>query len=183
MADLVFRQGQLSQINGITFTVTGNTLNAGGGVGGVQNRDAVRIVYTDGYQKAVYAVCVDQNTGRFEFDSNVYPVGLSSITGTVFPYNNTDIDSVSTYRINIDVENGLYSKAYAQYASNVSYSLIVPAKRNEYFGIAQTLVTNPEVVFVDLCDNKAYGVGFSDGSFDTLNNRFKSTLEFNIATR
>ena len=183
MADLVFRQGQLSQINGITFTVTGNVLNAGGGVGGVQNRDAVRIVYTDGYQKAVYAVCVDQNTGRFEFDSNVYPVGLSSITGTVFPYDNTDIDSVSTYRINIDVQNGLYSKAYTQYESNVSYSLIIPAKRNEYFGIAQTLVTSPEVVFVDLCESKAYGVGFSDGSFDTINNRFKSTLEFNIATR
>ena len=183
MADLVFRQGQLPQINGVVFSVSNNRLNAGGGVGGVQNRDVVRIVYTDVYQKAVYAICVDQNAGIFEFDTNVYPIALSSITGTVFPYNSTDVDSVSAYRINIDVENGLYSKAYTQYASNVSYSLVIPAKRNEYFGIAQTLITNPEVVFADLCENKAYGVGFSDGSFDTLNNKFKSTLEFNIATR
>jgi len=183
MADLVFRQGFGTQIIGITFTVIGNKLNAGGGIGSIQNRDVVRIVYTDIFQKSVYAVCVDANNGLFEFDNNIYPISLSSITGTVFPYNSTDVEEVSVYRIGVNVENGLYSKAYTQYESNISYSLIIPAKRNEYFGVSQTIITQPNVVFVDLCDSKAYGVGLSDISLDTLNNRFKSSLEFNIATR
>lgn len=184
MADLVFRQGIASQINGISFTKVSDTvLSAGGGVGGVQNRDVVRIVYTDTYEKAVYAICTDQNTGRFEFDDNIYPVSLSSFTGTVFQYNNTDLHSVDLYRIGVDIENGLYSKAYTKYAANTNYFLRVPTKRNDYFDATSTIVNEPNVVFVDLCDNKAYGVGFTDGSFDLLNNRYKSSLEFNIATR
>jgi len=183
MADLVFRQGQLTQINGITFTVTGNILDAGGGVGGVQNRDVVRIVYNDVYEKAVYAICVDQNTGRFQFDSNIYPVELSSIVGTVFPYESTDVHSVSTYKIVANVRNGLYSKAYLQYDSSITYNLIVPSKRNDYFDATDVIITQPNVVFVDLCENKVYGVGLSEGSFELLNNRYKSSLEFNIATR
>jgi hypothetical protein len=39
------------------------------------------------------------------------------------------------------------------------------------------------VVFVDTCDNVAYGVGFEGDEFDVFNNKFKSSLEFNIATR
>ena len=83
----------------------------------------------------------------------------------------------------MDVENGLYSKAYNQYASNISYSLIIPVKRDAYFGGASTVITSSDVAFADLCDSKAYGVGLSDISLDTLNNKFKSSLEFNIATR
>jgi hypothetical protein len=183
MSDLIFRQGLLTQISNVTFTVTGDTLVAGSPVGGVQARDAVKIVYTDQFQKAVYAICTDAATGTFAFDGNIYNVGLSSITGNVFPYNSTEIDSVSAYKINVQVQNGLYSNAYIKYSSNTKYSLIIPSRRNDFFGIADTIVNEPNVVFVDLCDNKAYGVGFNDGNFDTLNNRFKSTLEFNIATR
>jgi len=183
MADLVFKQGIASQTNGVTFSVLGNRLNAGGAVGGVQNRDVVRIVYTDVYEKAVYAICTDFNNGLFEFDDNIYPVGLSSITGTVFQYNSNDVHEVNAYRVVANVENGLYSKAYLQYESNITYNLIIPSSRNSYFGATNTIITQPNVAFADYCDNKAYGVGFSDGSFDLLNNRFKSSLEFNIATR
>ena len=184
MADLVFKQGIAAQINGIGFTKVSDTvLSAGGSVGGVQNRDVVRIVYTDTYEKAVYAICTDQNTGRFEFDSNIYPVALSSFTGTVFQYNSTDVHEVDVYRVVVDIENGLYSKAYIQYAANTTYTLRVPTKRNDYFNATSTIITQPNVAFVDYCDNKAYGVGLSEGSFDLLNNRYKSSLEFNIATR
>ena len=185
MADLVFRQGISNQYNGIAFIKSADNIirATAGTIGAVQNRDVVKVVYTDVYEKAVYGVCTNQSTGEITFDENIYPVNPSSFTATVFLYNDTDIDEVSLYRIGVDVENGLYSKAYTQYAANTTYSLIVPVRRNEYFGIASTLVTNPDVAFVDLCDSVAYGVGFSDGSFDTLNNRFKSSLEFNIATR
>ena len=185
MADLVFRQGIVQQFNGIALNLIGtDTFREATPSGNFQARDIVKISYADGFQKAVYAVCTDASgAASFKFDDNIYPVGLSSVTATIFRYDTTDVDSVDVYRIGVDIENGLYSKAYTQYAANTSYSLIVPSKRNDYFGIASKVITNPDVVFADYCDGVAYGVGFSDGSFDTLNNKFKSSLEFNIATR
>ena len=50
-------------------------------------------------------------------------------------------------------------KAYNQYTSNISYSLIIPVKRDSYFGGASTVITSSDVAFADLCDSKAYGVG------------------------
>lgn len=185
MTDLIFRQGIANQYTNIAFIKSADNIirATAGSIGAVQNRDVVRVVYTDGFQKAVYGVCTNQATGEIEFDSNIYPVDPSSFTATVFLYNNTDIEYVNNYRIGVDIENGLYSKAYAKYSSDVTYSLIVPARRAEYFGVSDKLLNNSDVAFLDLCENVAYGVGFSDGSFDNLNNKFKSSLEFNIATR
>jgi hypothetical protein len=184
MADLVFKQGIAAQYNAVALDKTSdNTLEEITPTGNYQARDVVRIVYTDTYEKAVYGVCTNAVTGEFTFDENIYPVGPSGITATIFKYNSADVYETSVYRVSVDVENGLYSKAYNQYASNISYSLIIPTKRDEYFGAASTIITFPDVAFVDLCDSKAYGVGLSDISLDTLNNKFKSSLEFNIATR
>ena len=187
MADLVFRQGidPSSPFIGVALNlIAPNTLREATASGNFQARDIVKISYSDTYQKAVYAVCTSSaGAATFQFDDNIYPVGPSSITATIYLYNNTDIDEVVAYRIGVDIQNGLYSKAYNQYAANTTYSLIIPSKRNTFFGIASELVTKPDVVFGDLCDSVAYGVGFSDGSFDNLNNKFKSSLEFNIATR
>lgn len=184
MADLVFKQGIAAQYNSILLDkATDNTLVEVSPTGNYQARDIVRIVYTDTYEKAVYGVCTNAVTGEFTFDENIYPVGPSSVTATIYKYNSADVEETDVYRIAVDVENGLYSKAYTQYESNVTYSLIIPAKRNEYFGAASTIITSADVAFADYCDSKAYGVGLSDASLDTLNNKFKSSLEFNIATR
>ena len=126
MADLVFKQGLGSQINGIGFTKTADgVLSAGGAVGGIQNRDVVKISYPDTYQKAVYAICVDQNTGRFHYDENIYPVGLSSITATVYPYNSTDVHEVDVYRVGVDIENGLYSIKISQESSDIFMPFLI----------------------------------------------------------
>ena len=182
MADLIFRQGVATQTNGIAFTKTSEgLLTITSGSVPVQARDVVRIVYTDTYEKGVYAVALTPTT--FSYDPNIYNVTVSTLTASVFVYNDIDIHAVSVYRIGVDVENGLYSKAYKKYNSSVTYSLTIPSARNEYFSAINTILTSSDVVFVDLCDNIAYGLGFSDGSFETLNNKFKSSLEFNIATR
>ena len=183
MADLIFRQGIANQYNGIAFTKTSDgvlELTNSGSVP-VQARDVVRIVYNDTYEKGLYAVAITPDT--FSYDPNIYNVGLSTLSATVFAYNDTEIHEVSVYRVGVEVENGLYSKAYQKYNSSVTYSLTIPSARNEYFPAINTIVTSSDVVFADLCDNVAYGVGFTDGGFETLNNKFKSSLEFNIATR
>jgi len=184
MADLAFRQGIATTYQQIAFTKVGQDVLIGNTlIGEVIEGDVIRITYTDSYEKGLYAVCITPATGEFKFDSNIYNDVPNSLTAVVKKYNNADVYTTNSYRIALEIENGLYSKAYLKYASTVSYSLIIPTKRNEYFGSVSTIATSSDVVFVDLCDNKAYGVGFSDGSFDTLNNKFKSSLEFNIATR
>lgn len=183
MADLIFRKEVVSQSNGIAFTKTSEgLLTLTSGTVSILPRDVVRIVYTDTYEKGVYAVALTPTT--FSYDPNIYNITLSTIpSSSVFKYNNAEIYDVNTYRIGIEVENGLYSTAYIKYAANISYSLTIPSERGNYFGSVSTLVNSTELVFVDLCKDVAYGVGFSDGGFDTLNNTFKSSLEFNIATR
>ena len=182
MNDLVFKQGISLEAGGIGFNKQSDgVLRITSGGLTLSPRDVVRIVYSDGFEKAVYGVAT--SSIEIAYDTDIYPVGLSNFTGYVFVYNDPVVESVSAYRINVDVENALYSKGYLQYKSSVSYSLIIPVKRNQYFGAASQIITNPNVVFVDYCDSKAYGVGMSESSFSLLNNRFKSSLEFNIATR
>ena len=182
MADLIFRQGVASQSNGIAFTKTSEgLLTITSGSVPVQARDVVRIVYTDTYEKGVYAVALSPTT--FSYDPNIYNVSVSTLTAAVFAYVDVDIYAVGAYRIGVEIENGLYSNAYIKYASSITYSLTIPLSRGECFGPVNTILTSSDVVFVDLCDNIAYGVGFLGDNFDTLNNKFKSSLEFNIATR
>ena len=182
MADLIFRQGLGAETNGINFSKTSNgIIEVTSGSVPVATRDVVKIVYTDTYEKGVYAVALTPTT--FSYDPNIYDVPNTISSSSVFKYNDGDIHEVSVYRVGIDVENGLYSKGYQKYSSSVTYSLTIPSTKNEYFGAINTIVTSSDVVFADLCDNVAYGLGFSEGEFETLNNKFKSSLEFNIATR
>ena len=187
MADLVFKQGIDSTLFNVALTRTSsNTLEEVTPTGAFQARDVVRITYTPSgsYQRAVYAVCTNAvGAAEFTFDENIYPVTLTSITGDIYLYNRDDVADTESYRIGVDVENGLYSKAYLQYENNITYSLIIPTKRREYFGAASTIITQSDVAFADYCDNKAYGLGLSETSITNLNNKFKSSLEFNIATR
>jgi len=106
MADLVFKQGIAAQYNAIALDKTSdNTLEEISPTGNYQARDVVKIVYTDVYEKAVYGVCTNPVTGEFTFDENIYPVGPSGITATIFKYNTTDVYETSVYRIGVDVEN------------------------------------------------------------------------------
>ena len=185
MADLFFRQGIDSQYTGQSFTkLADNIVESGAAIGTIQNRDAVRIVYNDNFEKSIYGICTDTNTGQITFDDKIYPLSLNNITNaTVYKYNTAEVYSVESYRIGVNIENGLYSKAFTQYSSEVYYTLITPSKRDLYFGLIDKIATSPNVIFVDSCDTKAYGVGMSEGFFDTLNNKFKTSLEFNIAKR
>lgn len=187
MADLVFKQGIDSTLFSVAlFRASSNTLQEVTATGSFQARDVVRITYTPSgsFQRAVYAICTNAvGAAEFTFDDNIYPVNDASITGDIQLYNRADVADAESYRIGVDVENGLYSKAYLQYENNITYSLIIPTKRREYFGAASTIITQSNVAFADYCDNKAYGVGLSEISLTNLNNKFKSSLEFNIATR
>lgn len=185
MADLIFQQGIGTTFSNVSINlISSNTLREATATGNFNLKDVVRIVYTDGYEKSVYAICTNVvGAATFEFDDRIYPVSLSTFNSEIRVYNSVTVHTADVYRIAVDVENGMYSKAYTQYASNISYSLIIPQKRIGYFGASDVIITSPDVVFVDFCDTVAYGVGLSEKSLDMLNNKFRSSLEFNIATR
>ncbi len=187
MADYIFYSGPdtenfsatLQSAN--TFTISSGTFLL---------NDAVHIPYDD--VKGVYAVCIDDSTRLFQFDNEVYtsvPSNFSSNQSSHWDAN-ADIlfDDVQSYRIITTVQRGLYSDAYKPYSSSVEYNLVVNNKRREYFRDTQyksvkELILANDVVFVDTCKTVAYGVGFAGDDFDVFNNKLKSSLEFNIATR
>jgi len=152
--------------------------------------DAVYIPYSD--VKGVYAICVDTVTRTFQFDNEIYSDVPNSFSSTSSSHWDAGADilynDVSSYSVLSEVERGLYSNAYKTYNSSVKYSLVINSQRRQFFTDTQykstkQLVLADDVVFVDTCDNVAYGVGFEGSDFDIFNNKFKSSLEFNIATR
>lgn len=164
-----------------TFTISSGTFLA---------NDVVYIPYDD--VKGVYGICINTGSRLFQFDNEIYtglPSNFSSNQSRHWDANADIIfDDVQTYKILTTVNRGLYSDAYKPYSTSMYYTLIVNNKRREYFRNTQyksvkDLILANELVFVDTCKSIAYGVGFFGSDFEILNNKFKSSLEFNIATR
>jgi len=91
--------------------------------------------------------------------------------------------NTASYRIETAVEIGTYSESYKPYKTSLDFKLIADNRRREFFGDVKELITTTYIVFKDSCEDLAYLVSFSGDAFVTLNNKFKSSLEFNIATR
>ena len=152
--------------------------------------DAVYIPYSD--IKGVYAICITPATRTFQFDNEIYTDVPNSFSSTSSSHWDAGADilynDLSSYRVSSEVERGLFSNAYKTYSSSIKYKIIINSKRREFFTNTQykstkELILANDVVFVDTCKNIAYGVGFEGSDFDVFNNKFKSSLEFNIATR
>lgn len=168
--------------SGNTFTLTTASTFAVG--------DIVHLPVTD--KTGVFGYCINGGAKQFRYDSEIYGSfsGSDTITGCRVWDASVDLlfDDVDTYRIAVEAEIGLYSNSYKKYSSSIDYTLIANNKRRQFFNDTQyksvkNLILANEVVFSDACKEYAYGVGFAGNDFDTLNNRFKSSLEFNIATR
>jgi len=134
------------------------------------------------------AVGVAQDNPReFKVDTNIY----SNIASSFTPDNAYKFDvpndllhsNIASYRIETAVEIGTYSESYKPYKTSLDFKLVTDNRRREFFGDVKELITTTYIVFKDGCEDLAYLVSFSEDAFLTLNNKFKSSLEFNIATR
>ena len=155
--------------------------------------DVLRIQYTQsGVTYGFYALCTDGATDLFSYDQNIYTIPNSfNALGALFK--TTEYFPEDVFRIEVEVEHGTYSKQYLKYASTTAYKLILPNNRRSLYGSGnlaelinyQETTANyiPQICYVDECGGAVYGVSFTEGTFDVFNNRFKSTIEFNIATR
>ena len=134
------------------------------------------------------AVGVCTNTGTtFNVDTNIYSNIPASFTPSVaYAFDETTnllYRDVLGYRIENSVSISTYSESYRPYRTNLDFKLLVSSKMREFNGDLKNMLTTTWITFKDSCENHAYLVSFAEDTFVTLNNRFKSSLEFNIATR
>lgn len=168
-------------------TVSNNTITLSSGSFDVG--DVIYLPHSNVY--GVYAYCIDGAVRRFKFDDEIYtnvPASINTSKGKYWEVGDVIYDDVNSYRIGSQVEKGLYSNSYITYKTSIDYTLLINSKRREFFTSTanksvKALVLENDIVFSDSCSEFAYGVGFAGEDFDTFNNKFKSSLEFNIATR
>lgn len=132
-------------------------------------------------------VVVQQTVTRGRFDNNIYvnvPSSFTPIFAYYFDVNGTLLsDTVSSFRIRANATVATYSESYRPYNTSFNYSIIIDDRKRLLFGDVKELISTTWVVFKDSCNDVAYLVSFGEDSFVALNNKFKSSLEFNIATR
>ena len=173
-------------------TVSGEiiTLSPNTGPGNLDAGDAIHIKISEAV--GVYAYCTDGTARTFKFDSEIYQNVPATITNKTGEYwegvSDLIYDDVNDYRISAAVDKGLYSDSYLVYKTSINYSLTISAKRREFFESTanksvKNLVLANNIIFTDACKEVAYKVSFRDDEFDFFNNKFRSSLSFNIATR
>lgn len=135
-------------------------------------------------------VVVQDTVTRGKFDKFIYsnvPAVSSTFTPSLAYYFDTSSTllhtNVNSYKIETSTGLALYSESYRPYKTSFDYNLIVDDTRRLFNGDVKALISTTWTVFKDSCDNVAYLVAFGGDSIITLNNKFKSSLEFKIATR
>jgi hypothetical protein len=132
-------------------------------------------------------VVVQEDTRIGKFDKNIY-TDIPSNFVPLFAYYfdvNSDLlsDSVTSFKISSSASIATYSESYRPYNTSFEYSIIVDARKRLFFGEIKELISATWLVFKDGCNDVAYLVSFGEDTIVTFNNKFKSSLEFKIATR
>lgn len=142
----------------------------------------IKISHTEGV-----VVVVQEVVTRGKFDNNIYtnvPNSFTPLLAYYFDVNGTLLsDTVSSFRIKANATVATYSESYRPYNTSFDYSIIIDDRKRLLFGDVKELISTTWVVFKNSCNDVAYLVSFGEDSFVALNNKFKSSLEFNIATR
>lgn len=164
-----------------TFTVSVGTYDIG---------DVVYFQHNTIY--GLYAYCIDSGTREFQFDKEVYgPIDASFVVSGAKVWDaSVDLlfDDVESYRMESTISKSLYSKAYTTYYKSIEHKVIINDKRREFFistpnKSVKDLLWADDVVFADECKQIAYGVGFFEDTYTALNNKFKGSIEFQVAKR
>jgi len=170
---------------GLCTVTDEETITAANALGAAGDIVYIKINDTQGV-----VVVVKDNPNRGKFDKFIYsnvPAVSSTFTPSLAYYFDASSTllhtNVSSYKIETSTGLALYSESYRPYKTSFDYNLIVDDTRRFFNGDVKTLISTTWTVFKDSCDDLAYLVAFGGDSIVTLNNKFKSSLEFKIATR
>ena len=173
--------------NSYSGTVAGSVITLASG--SFDAGDVIYVPYSD--TGSVYAYCTNGASRTFNFDDEIYenvPSSISTTNGSRWQVANVIYNDVDAYRISVSVSKALYSESYLTYNTSIDYILTIANKRREYFSgttnkSVRSLILTDNIVFTDDCKQVAYKTSFGQNGFELLNNRFKSSIEFNIATK
>lgn len=122
----------------------------------------------------------------FSFDEEVYEL-YDDVS--VFDFINLDIyrthtyTKVSYYSLDAEIFRANYSKELKSYNTSLDYTISINSEGREFFGSFKEVVTADKLIFADYCKNYAYGVSLTEDSYANRKNKFRKSVNFNVALR
>ena len=155
--------------------------------------DVVHMRYKEnGIPKGLYGVVIFEDMDGitpsfvFKFDSNIYELYTNISQGDflgVDIYRGIQYEKVSTYNISTDVTRANYSEELKSYNVSLSHDLTINSEGREFFGSFKNVIVADKIIFADYCKSYAYGVSLSEDSYNNRKNKFRKSINFNIAKR
>jgi hypothetical protein len=155
--------------------------------------DVIHMRYKEnGIPKGLYGVVIFEDMDGatpsfvFKFDSNIYELYSNISQGDFLGadiYRGIQYEKVSTYNISTDVTRANYSEELKSYNVSLSHDLTINSEGREFFGSFKNVIVADKIIFADYCKSYAYGVSLSEDSYNNRKNKFRKSINFNIAKR
>jgi hypothetical protein len=99
-------------------------------------------------------------------------------------YSDLTVDFANTFKVSTQTEKSHYSDLMIAYSKKISHTVILDNLRRNFWSSKDALMADT-IFLIDSCTNgspKAYKVSIDDATFEVFNNKFKSTVSFNLAS-
>lgn len=125
-----------------------------------------------------------------KIDKNFYKfskAGGQSYTVQIYSidlYSELITDFANTFKVSTQTQKAHYSDLMIAYSKKTSHTVIVDNLRRNFWSSKDAL-TADTMFLIDSCTNgttMAYKVSINDSTFEVFNNKFKSTVTFNLAS-
>lgn len=124
---------------------------------------------------------IDKNFYAF---SKVYGESYSVQIYSVELYSDLTANFANTFKVSTQTEKSHYSDLMIAYSKKISHTVIADNLRRNFWDSKDALMADT-MFLIDNCgigDPKAYKVSINDSTFEVFNNKFKSTVSFNLAS-
>lgn len=122
----------------------------------------------------------------FSFDEEVYElyddVSVSDFINLDI-YRTHTYTKVSYYSLDAEIFRANYSKELKSYNTSLDYTISINSEGREFFRSFKEVVTADKLIFADYCKNYAYGVSLTEDSYTNRKNKFRKSVNFNVALR
>ena len=124
---------------------------------------------------------IDKNFYAF---SKVYGESYSVQIYSLELYSELITGFANTFKVSSQTEKSHYSDLMIAYSKKISHTVILDNLRRNFWVSKDALMADT-IFLIDSCTNgspKAYKVSINDATFEVFNNKFKSTVSFNLAS-
>lgn len=96
-------------------------------------------------------------------------------------YSDLVANYANTYRITSEIEKAHYSDLMIAYSKKITHVLTVDNLRRNFWNSKDALMADT-IFLVEECNQKAYKISINESTFDIFNDKFKSSISFNLAS-